>query len=51
MTERRWRDHQNRLRIGAKSLADGSFQITDASADKVIYDFEKMVTSVFQTLR
>ena len=39
--ERRWRGQQNRLGLGMKSKADGSFEIADVPADEIIYDFGK----------
>ena len=39
--ERRWRGQQNRLGLGMKSKADGSFEIADVPADEIIYDFSK----------
>lgn len=39
--ERRWRDQQNRLGLGMKSNADGSFEIADLPADEIQYDFSK----------
>jgi protocatechuate 3,4-dioxygenase beta subunit len=39
--ERQWRGQRSRLGLGMKSKADGSFEIADAPADEVIYDFGK----------
>jgi len=41
VTERRWRGQKNRLGLGTKSNADGSFVITDLPADDIEYDFSK----------
>ncbi|BBO33145.1 carboxypeptidase regulatory-like domain-containing protein [Lacipirellula parvula] len=39
--ERQWRGQRNRLGLGMKSNADGRFEITDAPADDIQYDFSK----------
>lgn len=39
--ERRWRDHQSRLGLGMETRADGTFEIADAPADEITYDFHK----------
>jgi protocatechuate 3,4-dioxygenase beta subunit len=41
IVERHWRGQRNRLGLGMKSNADGSFEITDAPADEIRYDFSK----------
>jgi beta-lactamase regulating signal transducer with metallopeptidase domain/uncharacterized GH25 family protein/5-hydroxyisourate hydrolase-like protein (transthyretin family) len=38
---RRWRGQQDRLGLGMKSNADGSFEIADLPADEIQYDFSK----------
>ena len=38
---RRWRGQSDRLGLGMKSKADGSFEIADLPADEVQYDFHK----------
>jgi beta-lactamase regulating signal transducer with metallopeptidase domain/uncharacterized GH25 family protein len=39
--ERGWRGRQNRLGLGMKSNADGSFEIADVPADEIRYYFSK----------
>ena len=41
ITVRRWRGKQYRPGLGMKSKADGGFEIVDAPADEIIYDFHK----------
>jgi 5-hydroxyisourate hydrolase-like protein (transthyretin family) len=41
MIARRWRGQSDRLGMGMKSKADGSFEIADLPVDEVLYDFSK----------